>query len=102
MGSTMPSDHKRQAERIATALPLSFENGTGVTEDVSATGIFFWTDSTVEFAVGDHVNFTIEIVRSGRQIRPKCEGEIVRVQRRGTSTGVAVKLVESAIDVIWK
>jgi len=98
----MPAVNRRQEERIATALPLSFENGTGVTEDLSATGLFFWTDSTVGFEVGDRVNFTIEIVRSGRQIRPKCQGEIVRVESRGIPTGVAVKIVDSAVDVLQK
>jgi len=96
----MPSEDRRHEERIATALPLSFENGTGDTEDVAATGIFFWTDSTVALAVGDRINLTMEIVRSGRQIRPKCQAEIVRLETRGTQTGVAVRLVESAIDVI--
>ncbi len=98
----MPTVNRRQDERIATALPLSFENGTGVTEDVAATGIFFWTDNTLGLAVGDRINFTMEIVRSGRQIRPKCQGEIVRVESRGIPTGVAVRIVESAIDDIWK
>ncbi len=98
----MPFQNRRQEERIATALPLSFDNGTGVTEDVAATGMFFWTDSTAEFAVGDRVTFTIEIVRSGRQIRPTCQGEIVRVESRGTPTGVAVRIVKSAMDAISK
>jgi len=98
----MPAVNRRQEERSATALPLSFENGTGVTEDVAASGLFFWTDSTVGFEVGDRVNFTIEIVRSGRQIRPKCQGEIVRVESRGIPTGVAVKIVDSAVDVLQK
>jgi len=98
----MPAVNRRQEERIATALPLSFENGTGVTEDVAASGLFFWTDSTVGFEVGDRVNFTIEIVRSGRQIRPKCQGEIVRVESKGIPTGVAVRIVDSAVDVLQK
>lgn len=98
----MSAVNRRQEERIATALPLSFENGTGVTEDVAAKGLFFWTDSTVGFEVGDRVNFTIEIVRSGRQIRPQCQGEIVRIESKGIPTGVAVRIVESAIDVLQK
>ena len=95
----MQNQNRRQEERIATALPLSFENGTGVTEDVAATGIFFWTDSTVGFEVGDRVSFTIEIVRSGKQIRPKCQGEIVRVETKDGQAGVAVRIVDSEIDV---
>lgn len=91
----MPSENRRREERIATALPLSFENGTGVTEDVAATGIFFWTYSPIAFAVGDRINFTMENDKSPTAIGPQCRGNIVRVLRRATPTGVAVRNVES-------
>jgi len=97
----MPSEDRRHEERIAAALPLSFENGRGHTEDVAATGIFFWTDGTIALAVGDRINFTLEIVSSGRQIRPNCQGEIVRVETKGTQTGVAVRIVESAMELAY-
>ncbi len=99
MGSTMPPENKRQEERTVIALPLSHESGTGVTRNVAATGLFFWTDNTRAFAVGDRVNITLEVVKSGRKIKPKCQGEIVRVETRGTEAGVAVRLLDSAIDV---
>jgi len=90
----MPSENRRRDERIATALPLSFENGKGVTEDVAATGIFFWTYSPIAFAVGDRIDFTIENDRSPTAIGSQCRGDVVRVLRRTTPTGVAVRNVE--------
>lgn len=95
----MPSENKRHEERTVIALPLSLENATGVTRNVATTGMFFWTDNTRAFAVGDRVNITLEVVKSGRKIKPKCQGEIVRIETSGTQAGVAVRLVESTIDV---
>ena len=95
----MPPENKRQEERTVIALPLALESGTGVTRNVATTGIFFWTENTRAFAVGDRVNITLEVVRSGRKIKPKCQGEIVRVETKGTQAGVAVRLVDSEIDV---
>jgi len=95
----MPSENRRREERIATTVPLSFENGTGVTEDVASTGVFFWTYSRVAFAVGDHIKFTINTVDPVTNIGPKCQGDIVRVLRRDTPTGVAVGNVESRMEL---
>ncbi len=95
----MSSENKRREDRTVIALPLAFDNGAGVTRNVAPTGIFFWTESTPAFAVGDRVNITLEVVRSGRKIKPKCQGEIVRVETRDGEAGVAVRIVDSEIDV---
>jgi len=94
----MPSEEKRKEERTVIELPLAFEDGKGVTRNLSTSGMFFWTDSAPAFTVGDRVSITLEVIRSGRKIRPKCEGEIVRVEPRGKQTGVGMKIVESEID----
>lgn len=95
----MSSENKRREDRTVIALPLAFDNGAGVTRNVAPTGIFFWTESTPAFAVGDRVSITLEVVRSGRKIKPKCQGEIVRVETRDGEAGVAVRIVDSEIDV---
>lgn len=94
----MPSEEKRKEERTVIELPLAFEDGNGVTRNLSASGMFFWTDSSPAFEVGDRVAITLEVVRSGRKIRPKCQGEIVRVEPRGKQTGVGMRIVESELD----
>jgi hypothetical protein len=95
----MSSENKRREDRTVIALPLAFDSGAGVTRNVAPTGIFFWTESTPAFAVGDRVNITLEVVRSGRKIKPKCQGEIVRVETKDGQAGVAVRIVDSEIDV---
>jgi len=98
----MQSEDKRKEERTVIELPLSLEYGTGMTGNLSASGMFFWTDSAPAFEVGDRVTITLEVVRSGRKIRPKCQGEIVRVEPRGRQTGVGMRIVESELGELPK
>jgi len=95
----MPTEEKRKEERTVIELPLAFEDGKGVTRNLSASGMFFWTDSAPAFEVGDRVTITLEVVRSGRKIKPKCQGEIVRVETREGQCGVALKIVDSPLDL---
>jgi len=90
----MPTEEKRKEERTVIELPLAFEEGKGVTRNLSASGMFFWTDSSPAFAVGDRVSITLEVIRSGRKIKPRCQAEIVRVEPRGKHTGVGLRIVE--------
>jgi hypothetical protein len=71
------------------------DSQTGVTRDVSASGIFFETDC--RFAKGSSIHFTIDIEAAAGKIALNCQGEIVRVEERAGRVGVAVKIVESVL-----
>ncbi len=94
----MPHLDKRKETRTAATVPLYFNNGRGVTGDLAATGVFFWTESEADFAVGDHINFTIVLGGAGTTVASECSGEIVRVLARHTPKGVAVKLFHPALS----
>jgi len=94
----MLNQDKRKETRTPAAVPLYFKNGKGVTDDLAATGVFFWTESEADFAVGDHINFTVVIAGSGTTVTSECSGEIVRVLARHTPKGVAVKLFHPALS----
>jgi len=94
----MPHSDKRKETRTPATVPLYFKNGKGVTDDLAATGVFFWTDSKADFAVGDHIDFTLVISGSGTTATSECSGEIVRVLTRHTPKGVAVKLTQPALS----
>jgi len=89
---------KRREARISAAMPLYFKNGKGVTDDLAIMGVFFWTDCPDDFAVGDHINFTIVVVEPGRTVLSDCSGEVVRVLERHRPKGVAVKLFRPALS----
>ena len=87
---------KRKEERVHAALPVDLGNGTGITRDVSASGMFFETD--VNYAPGSEINFSIEIDGPGGKMMFKCQGQIVRVERRDGKAGVAARIVASTLE----
>jgi hypothetical protein len=92
------AQEKRSRERVCTALPVRLDTATGVTRDVSASGIFFETDSPD--AVGGLISLTVELdtPRGKRVLR--CQGDVVRIEPSNTRVGVAVKIIESTMVLV--
>ncbi|MDH3414168.1 MAG: PilZ domain-containing protein [Gammaproteobacteria bacterium] len=97
----MTQPEKRIDQRIHTVLPVFLENATGVTCDVSASGVFFWTDDSTYIA-GDQISFAMEISKPAGRETIKCRGDIVRTEQRGTALGVAVRIIKTAMEPIKK
>ena len=83
---------RRRAERRKTALPvvMDFGGGSGVTHDVSLSGVFLETD--IVYAVDSTVHFTIELPAPAGTMSMECSGTVIRVEKQGNKFGVAVKL----------
>lgn len=86
---------KRREERVAASLPVALATASGITRDVSATGIFFETEA--QYAKGSTVDLTVELETPAGRLQLKCQGEIIRVEKRGTRVGVAVKITDSIL-----
>ena len=89
---------KRRGQRIHTALPVFLKNAQGITRDVSASGVFFWTSESV-CALGDLISFSVELKRPEGRMVLKCQGDVVRTEPRAAELGVAVKIIESAMEL---
>jgi hypothetical protein len=89
---------KRKGPRIHTALPVVLKDAHGITRDISASGLFFWT-SEVACELGQLINFSVEIKRPKGRMRLKCQGDVVRTEPRPCRIGIAVKIVESAMEL---
>jgi len=90
---------RRREERVPTALPVRLSEGTtGVTRDVSASGVFFETDK--ECVAGSEISFAIEVDGPTGKMMLKCQGRVVRVEQRDGKIGVAAKIVESRLEPV--
>lgn len=87
---------KRKQQRIPIALPVFVKNMTGVTRDVSATGVFFWTGYAC--MTGDFIHFEVELRRPVGKMMLKCQGDVVRTEARDTTIGVAVRITQSSME----
>ena len=87
---------KRRHQRIHVALPVFLKNATGITRDVSASGMFFWT--AVLCAAGDLIGFEVELRRPVGKMRLKCHGSVIRTESRNADIGVAVRITNSSME----
>lgn len=89
---------KRKEERVIASLPVDLGSTTGVTRDVSVSGVRFETDA--HYAVGSPISFAVQLDSPGGKMLLKCRGEIVRVEPRGERVGVAVRIAESTVEAV--
>lgn len=83
---------RRKVQRIPMALPVELSEGTGITRDLSVCGVFFETDRS--FLPGESIQFTLvlEYLDPRQPVRLQCQGRVVRIERHGELTGVAVAI----------
>jgi PilZ domain len=79
-------EDRRKGKRYKFALPVQLKNGTGITCDISTSGIFFETASA--YAIGDTIRLSLRFEHETLQ----CEARVVRLEPRNGQFGVAVEL----------
>ena len=81
---------RRQALRFSVKLPVDLERGTGITRNISTSGVFFETDQA--FSTGDPIRLTlvVEPTLPGIPTRLHCRGNVVRAERHEEKPGVGV------------
>ena len=88
----MSDDEKRSSQRLQVEIPVYIGQEETITRDVSCSGIYFQTDQS--FIEGDDLNFSLELIYAlpGKQIKLGCQGEAVRIEKRGEKFGIAAKI----------
>jgi PilZ domain-containing protein len=87
---------RRLTPRFRVVLPVTLENGTGWTRDISASGVYFKLfdrplNSPQE---GPRIKFDVvlEHVNPDGPLRIVCQGEILRVEHAPAYVGMAVRI----------
>lgn len=90
--SLLPSVRERRgATRYAVALPIEFPTTSGVTRNVSASGVLFETSSSQGWVAGTCLRFVLTV---GTASRLRCRGEVVRIDRSSARCSVATTIEE--------
>jgi hypothetical protein len=84
---------KRREERVTALLPVVAGSAAGIARDVSASGIFLETDAA--YSIGSPVNLALDLDTPWGRVMLRCEGKVVRVERRDDTIGVAVQFTDS-------
>ena len=93
----MPQTHRTE-ERVSMKVPVSLPGGlTGMTRDISASGIYFETDN--EPLGNSPLAFAVEFKNdSGVGMILRCRGQVLRVEHQGNRVGVAARILESKLE----
>lgn len=89
------SCERRREKRVGAAIAVHLATATGVTRDVSESGMFFDTDT--RFAVGEAIDMELELNAPHGKLLFRCCGEVLRVEPRDRKFGVAVRLAGAAM-----
>lgn len=77
-------------------LPVNFDNALGQTENISASGIFAtfpnWAAQHVQPGSSVRLEMLFEHASPDGALKVACEGDVVRVERRGDQLGVAARI----------
>ncbi|TAK42359.1 MAG: PilZ domain-containing protein [Betaproteobacteria bacterium] len=85
--------YKRRERRLGAALAVNLGSRSGVTHDLSASGVFFETEAA--YHKGNRIHFEINLDTPWGKAVCDCDGKIVRVERRDGSLGIAVQFSEA-------
>jgi hypothetical protein len=89
-------EEKRRAERIIASLPVRIGDSIGITRDVSASGVFFETET--DFSIGNSISFEVEFATPSGVLVLRCIGHVVRAETREKRVGVAVRIADFAVE----
>ena len=79
----------RLARRYPTFCTVDLEPGTGVTHNLSTTGVCFTTDKTIELGLVLRCFIIMQKV-GGNSRRLRCEGRVIRVEKSAKGWKIAV------------
>lgn len=82
---------QRAAQRFGLALRLTIDGDEGATHDLSATGLYF--ESETAYVQGQTLSMVLEFPGATGTRKPACEAEVVRVTTVGERFNVAVRLL---------
>jgi hypothetical protein len=89
---------RRVHERILAALPVRIVEGTGVTRNVSAGGVYF--ESATDVPLNGEIAFEIGLRSGLDSMVMLCRGVVVRREKRDGMDGIAVQITDSRLVAV--
>ena len=91
------SRHKPQprAERIKASLPAFVDGKKGLTQNISTSGVYIQLPESQE--LGDRVDCVIDLSLNGNSVQVKLNAEVVRVDKKPGSLGLALKIIDQTL-----
>jgi len=92
---------RRQALRFPMTLPVELERGSGITRNISTSGVFFETDQVLSTGALIRLILALEEpTYPGTPICLHCQGQIVRAEQHEEKMGVAVAFTSYRFETL--
>jgi len=83
---------RRRAHRFKGDIPVRLQEGTGITRDFSASGIYFYTDHLLPVGESFEFTYTLDCLGEAKPVYIHCTGNVLRVDQEPERYGVAARL----------
>jgi hypothetical protein len=93
--STTTFGKEHRSKRYRTELPTNVNGVTGVTHNVSTTGLYILQDQQCE--TGSRIDFVVDLDTQGGKLKLCCEGEVVRVDKLDGRFGIGIKILNQVM-----
>jgi hypothetical protein len=89
---------QRKSIRFNGEIPIELKQGTGLTRNCSADGIYFVTDQPL--SVGEQIELVmlLDHIGLGQTMRMRCTGEVLRLKPDAGLNGVAFVFTSQVLD----
>lgn len=85
---------RRETIRHQIAVPVNFGRGTGISRDISFSGIYFTTKELLQPGEPLNLAFELEYAIPGKSLQLDCQGHVLRVDQLNGTFGIAAKIDE--------
>jgi len=89
---TTRPDERRGYQRTNIRLPVFLDTASGVTRDVSRSGVFLWTSGTYD--LGESIGLSIGRKTRSRNFMLRCRGVVFRTEPHGNEIGIALRITQ--------
>ncbi|HZV81924.1 MAG TPA: PilZ domain-containing protein [Geobacteraceae bacterium] len=92
----------RKSKRFSGSIPVMLNQGTGLTRDYSADGVYFLTDQAISLGERIELVMLLDHQSMGTGVRLRCWGDVVRVENNEDRTGVAIAISKHLFELAPK
>lgn len=89
---------QRKSVRFNGEIPIELKQGTGMTRNCSADGIYFVTDQSVSVGERLELIMLLDHIGLGHTVRLRCTGEVLRLKPEAELNGVAFAFTSQVLD----
>ncbi|MFZ4478682.1 MAG: PilZ domain-containing protein [Rhodoferax sp.] len=96
--STTTFGKTHRSKRYRTELSTTVNGVSGLTHNVSTTGLYILQDQQCE--TGSRIDFWVDLDTPGGKLKLCCEGEVIRVDKVEQRFGIGIRILSQVMKTV--